>query len=136
MHNLHFTNLHTTCLFLSEKANCNVSKTLSKSVSLSAIGANRRFYLSKFYCFSLLFSVLSLWMRLFIASGNSNASSPPQSPNKSNNATVNNLYPETNALTNGGGSSNGNSRMYYIVNNFLFAFLVEAQQPKVKRRRR
>lgn len=52
--------------------------------------------------------------RIFVrlASGNSTASSPPQSPIKSNNATVNNLYPDTNTLTNGGGSSNGNSRMY------------------------
>ncbi|XP_055316195.1 myc box-dependent-interacting protein 1 isoform X2 [Sitodiplosis mosellana] len=49
----------------------------------------------------------SYTIKKITASGNS---SPPQSPIKSNSATVNNLYPDTNTLTNGGGSSNGNSR--------------------------
>ncbi|XP_031625583.1 amphiphysin isoform X2 [Contarinia nasturtii] len=48
----------------------------------------------------------SYTIKKITASGNN---SPPQSPIKLNSATVNNSYPETNALTNGGGSSNGNS---------------------------
>lgn len=49
------------------------------------------------------------------AGGNSNSSSPPLSPIKSNSVTVNNIHANTNALTNGGGSSNGNSRTYLSV---------------------